>query len=163
MNKKTTFIVHAAVISALYVVLTLIANALGLANHAIQIRFSESLTILPLFTPAAIPGLFIGCILANIFMGCAVWDVIFGSVATLIGAIIASKIKNKYLLPLPNVIANTIIVPFIIMWVYTEESARTLPVFFGSMAGVLAGEIATSYILGILLFIPLEKHKNIFK
>ena len=96
-------------------------------------------------------------------MGCAVWDVIFGSVATLIGAIIASKIKNKYLLPLPNVIANTIIVPFIIMWVYTEESARTLPVFFGSMAGVLAGEIATSYILGILLFIPLEKHKNIFK
>ena len=158
-NKTLKYITHAAIVAALYVVLSLLTIYFG----PVQIRFSEALCILPYFMPAAVPGLFIGCILANIFMGCAVWDVIFGSVATLIGAIIASKIKNKYLLPLPNVIANTIIVPFIIMWVYTEESARTLPVFFGSMAGVLAGEIATSYILGILLFIPLEKHKNIFK
>lgn len=158
-NKTLKYITQAAIVAALYVVLSLLTIYFG----PVQIRFSEALCILPYFMPAAVPGLFIGCILANIFMGCAVWDVIFGSVATLIGAIIASKIKNKYLLPLPNVIANTIIVPFIIMWVYTEESARTLPVFFGSMAGVLAGEIATSYILGILLFIPLEKHKNIFK
>ena len=85
MNKKTTFIVHAAVIAALYVVLTLIANALGLANHAIQIRISEALTILPLFTPAAIPGLFIGCILANFLTGCLIWDIVFGSLATLLG------------------------------------------------------------------------------
>ena len=158
-NKTLKYITQAAIVAALYVVLSLLTIYFG----PVQIRFSEALCILPYFMPAAVPGLFIGCILANIFMGCAVWDVIFGSVATLIGAIIASKIKNKYLLPLPNVIANTIIVPFIIMWVYTEESARTLPVFFGSMAGVLVGEIATSYILGILLFIPLEKHKNIFK
>ena len=68
-NKKVLFITEAAVIAALYVVLTLLANALGLANYAIQVRFSEALTILPYFTPAAIPGLFVGCILSNILTG----------------------------------------------------------------------------------------------
>ena len=58
MNKKVLYLVHGAVIAALYVVLTMLANALGLANYAIQVRFSEALTILPVFTPAAIPGLF---------------------------------------------------------------------------------------------------------
>ena len=86
MNKKVLFIVHAAVIAALYVVLTLAANALGLANFAIQIRFSEALTILPLFTPAAIPGLFAGCILSNFLTGCLPLDIVFGSAATLLGA-----------------------------------------------------------------------------
>ena len=66
-DKKVTFIVQAAVIAALYVVLTFVANALGLASHTIQVRFSEALCILPVFTPAAIPGLWIGCMLANHF------------------------------------------------------------------------------------------------
>ena len=74
-NSKALFIAHAAIIAALYVVLTLIANALGLANYAIQIRFSEALTILPYFTPAAIPGLFVGCILSNILTGCVPLDI----------------------------------------------------------------------------------------
>ena len=69
MRKKILYITYAAAIAAIYVVLTLIANALGLANYATQIRFSEALTILPFFTSAAIPGLFIGCILANILTG----------------------------------------------------------------------------------------------
>ena len=93
-NKTLKYITQAAIVAALYVVLSLLTIYFG----PVQIRFSEALCILPYFMPAAVPGLFIGCILANIFMGCAVWDVIFGSVATLIGAIIASKIKNKYLL-----------------------------------------------------------------
>ena len=66
MNKKVLFIAHAAVIAALYVVLTFVANAFGLANYAVQVRFSEALTILPFFPPAAIPGLTIGCLLSNI-------------------------------------------------------------------------------------------------
>ena len=70
-DKKVLFITQAAMIAALYVVLTLLANALGLANYAVQIRFSEALTILPFFTPAAIPGLWAGCVLANILTGCA--------------------------------------------------------------------------------------------
>ena len=70
MNKKVLYLVHGAVIAALYVVLTMLANALGLANYAIQVRFSEALTILPVFTPAAIPGLFLGCIISNTMTGC---------------------------------------------------------------------------------------------
>jgi uncharacterized membrane protein len=73
MKGKTKNLVMGAVIAAMYVVLTLIANALGLANQVVQVRFSEALTILPVFTPAAIPGLFAGCILANLITGCAVW------------------------------------------------------------------------------------------
>ena len=67
MNQnKIRLITHAAMIAALYTVLTFLANALGLANYAIQVRFSEALTILPFFTPAAIPGLFVGCLVSNI-------------------------------------------------------------------------------------------------
>ena len=72
-DKKVTFIVQAAVIAALYVVLTFVANALGLASHTIQVRFSEALCILPVFTPAAIPGLWIGCLLANLLTGAVIY------------------------------------------------------------------------------------------
>ena len=82
-----TTLVQAAMIAAIYVVLTFIANAFGLANYAVQVRFSEALTILPYFTPAAIPGLFIGCLLSNVLTGCALPDIIFGSLATLLGAL----------------------------------------------------------------------------
>ena len=81
MKKKVFFITQAAAIAALYTVLTLTAGAFGLANGAIQLRISEALTILPFFTPAAIPGLFIGCVVSNILTGCVIWDIIFGSLA----------------------------------------------------------------------------------
>ena len=110
MNKKVLYLVHGAVIAALYVVLTMLANALGLANYAIQVRFSEALTILPVFTPAAIPGLLLGCIISNTMTGCMLLDIIFGSLATLIGAFgtYLLRDKNKWLAPLPPIIANTI-------------------------------------------------------
>ena len=165
MNKKTTFIVHAAVIAALYVVLTLIANALGLANHAIQIRISESLTILPLFTPAAIPGLFVGCILANFLTGCLLWDIVFGSIATLLGAVgtyaLKSYVQQKQR-PIPAVIppilANTLIVPFVLSYVYRFEG--TIPYF---MLTVGIGEVISCGVLGVLLYRTLAKYqKHIF-
>ena len=87
-RQKTVQLTQAAIIAALYIVLTFIANALGLANFAVQVRFSESLTILPYFTKAAIPGLFIGCLLSNILTGCALPDILFGSLATLLGALV---------------------------------------------------------------------------
>ena len=110
MNQKVRYLVHAAAIAALYVVLTFLANALGLANYAVQLRFSEALTILPFFTPAAIPGLFLGCIISNTMTGCMLLDIIFGSLATLIGAFgtYLLRDKNKWLAPLPPIIANTI-------------------------------------------------------
>ena len=106
-------------IAALYVVLTLVANAFGLASGAIQVRLSEALTILPCFTAAAIPGLTVGCVLANLITGCALWDVVFGSLATLIGAAGTYLLRKKPLLAwIPPVLSNAIIVPIVLQKVY---------------------------------------------
>lgn len=168
MNKNVLFTVHAAVIAALYVVLTLLANALGLSNYAIQVRFSEALTILPLFTPAAIPGLFIGCLLSNILTGCILWDVLFGSLATLIGACgtwligkyckcgsVAGVPVSVVLATLPPILANVIIVPLVLAYAYHIEG--TIPFF---MLTVGIGEIISCGILGILLYQLLYKYEN---
>jgi len=172
-NKKTVFITQAAVIAAIYVVFTHVANVLGLANYAIQVRFSEALTILPFFTPAAIPGLFIGCIIANITTGCMLLDIIFGSIATLLGAIgtyiishgtknpsdnnyyCKSKIRTM-LCPLPPIIANTIIVPLVLINVYKLEG--TLLYF---MLTVFIGEVISCFMLGMILLFALDKRKDI--
>ena len=119
MNRKTLYLVHAAVIAALYVVLTLLANALGLANYAIQVRFSEALTILPFFTPAAIPGLFVGCILSNLLTGCMPLDVVFGSLATLAGAL------GTYFLSSP--LRRTLVPQISLTEPHKESSRRSKP------------------------------------
>ena len=176
MNRKTLYLVHAAVIAALYVVLTLLANALGLANYAIQVRFSEALTILPFFTPAAIPGLFVGCILSNLLTGCMPLDVVFGSLATLAGALgtyflssplrrtLVPQNQNKpsgnaarrqWLAPLPPIVANTLVVPFVLAYVYRFEGS--IPYV---MLTVGAGELISCGILGMLLLKVLEKYKK---
>lgn len=158
-SNKTLFLVQAALIAALYVVLTDLANRLGLASQAIQVRFSEALTILPFFTPAAIPGLFIGCILANLLTGAIIWDIIFGSIATLLGAIgtyAAGKLSfkgKKWLAPLPPIIANTLIIPWVLSIAYQLEGS--IPYF---MLTVGAGELISCGILGMLLLLGLEKH-----
>ncbi|MBQ7116194.1 MAG: QueT transporter family protein [Clostridia bacterium] len=156
-RKKIINLSIAAIIAALYVVLTYIASAMGLASFAVQVRFSEALTILPLFTPAAIPGLFAGCVLANILTGCAMWDVVFGSLATLIGALGTYFLKkHKILATLPPIIANTIIVPFVLLNVYNLEGT-----FLFFALTVCLGEIVSCGILGTLLRKSLEK-RNLF-
>lgn len=156
MNKNIRFLTQAAMIAALYTVLTFIASALGLASQAIQVRFSEALTVLPAFTPAAIPGLFIGCILSNSLTGCAIYDIIFGSIATLIGALGTFALrKYKYLTPVPPIVANTLIVPFVIKYVYQSEGA--VPFF---MLTVGIGEVISCGILGLILFTALKKQKK---
>ena len=158
-TNKIKFITQATLISAIYIALTLIANALGLANAAIQVRFSEALTILPVFTSAAVPGLFVGCLLSNTLTGCAPWDILFGSLATLIGAIFTLKLKNlKWAACLPPIISNTIIVPFVLSYVYGAEG--TIPYL---MVTVAIGEIISCAVLGNLLRIALKPHKKIFK
>ncbi len=159
-HPRALFIAQAAMIAALYVVLTFIANAFGLANYAIQVRFSEALTILPFFTPAAIPGLFVGCMLSNILTGCMPLDVVFGSLATLIGACGAYALrKYKWLTPLPPIVANTIIVPFVLAYVYRFEGS--IPYF---MLTVGIGEVISCGILGMILLFSLQKYANrIFK
>lgn len=152
-NKNVLFLTQAAMIAALYVVLTFVANAFGLANYAVQVRFSEALTILPYFTPAAIPGLFIGCLLSNILTGCAIMDIIFGSIATLIGAYFTYKLRQfKWLAPVPPIVANAIVVPFVLKYAYGIE-----PLWF-SFLTVTAGELISCGLLGMILLLSLQKY-----
>ncbi|MBR4209996.1 MAG: QueT transporter family protein [Lachnospiraceae bacterium] len=155
MNKKVTFIVQAGIIAALYVVLTFLANAMGLASGAIQFRLSEALTILPYFTTAAIPGLWIGCILANFLTGCALYDIIFGSLATLLGAVFSYLLrKNKWLVPIPPIVANVLIVPWVLRFVYEVPDA-----IWYLMLTVGIGEVVCCGVLGMLLLFALEKRR----
>ena len=159
-HSSTRKITFGGVIAALYVVLTVVANAFGLASGAIQVRISEALTILPVFTTAAIPGLTVGCVLANLITGCAPWDVVFGSLATLIGAVGTRMLRKKPLLAwIPPVIANMAIVPPVLMKVYGVDELEICGMIFtgDSLWGMLAvtvgiGEVISCGILGLLLY-----------
>ena len=108
--KKTRFITKTAAIAGLYIVLTVL-NA-GFSSGPVQCRLSEALCILPVFTAAAVPGVTIGCLVSNIIVGGAVWDIVFGSLATLIGAVGTYLLrKHKFFAFLPPIAANTVIVP----------------------------------------------------
>lgn len=157
-NQKVLFIVQAAMIAAIYVVLTFLANALGLASGAIQVRLSESLTILPYFIPAAIPGLFIGCLLSNLLTGAILIDIVFGSLTTLVAAFgtYALRKHNKFLAPIPPIVANTLVVPFILIYGYGISAP-----IWSLMATVGAGELISCGIFGMVLLFSLEKQKKV--
>lgn len=155
-NKSTQFLAEAAAIGAIYVVLTLLFAPLSFGE--VQIRFSEALTILPFFTPAAIPGLFIGCIIANLFGGAIPVDIIFGSIATLLGAVFTYKLRNssRFLAPLPPIIANSVIVPFVLHFGYGVN--LPIPLL---MLTVGIGEIVSCAVIGLILQTALLKYKNV--
>lgn len=156
MNTKD--LAKSAIIATLYVALTFVSAFFGLASGAVQIRISEALTVLPLFTTAAIPGLTIGCMLSNILTGCALWDIVFGTLATFLGAIGTRLLKkNKYLSVIPPVFFNTLIIPFVLRLVYGVD--EMLPYLFFTVG---IGEIISCGILGIILIKYLEKHNKIF-
>ena len=145
-------------IAALYVVLTLVAQAFGLASGAIQVRLSEALTILPVFTAAAVPGLTVGCVLANLITGCAAWDVVFGSLATLIGAVGTRLLKSKPLVAwIPPVVSNALIVPIVLQRVYGVPDS-----FWYLMLTVGAGEVIACGVLGLLLYKSFRKMPQMF-
>lgn len=144
------------VIAALYVVLTLVSNMVGLASGVIQVRISEAMCVLPAFTTAAIPGLFIGCLLANLICGCALPDVILGSLATLLGALLTGLLaKKRWLLAFPPVVANMLVVPFVLRYVYGAEDA--IPYM---MLTVGAGELISCVLLGQLLYGIVKKNEH---
>lgn len=155
-NNKTSLLTKSGAIAALYVVLTLLAKVFGLDSGQIQLRLSEALCILPVFTPTAIPGLTIGCLLANLLCGNVIWDVIFGSLATLLGAIGTRLLrKNRWLACLPPILSNTIIVPFVLVYAYGIPGG--IPWL---MLTVGIGEILSCGLLGQLLWKTLNKHKD---
>ena len=154
--KKSTTLTYGALIASIYVILTLLSQMAGLASGPIQIRISEALCILPLFTPAAIPGLFAGCIISDLITGCAPWDVIFGSLATLLGALGTYGLRKfNYISLLPPIIANTLILPFILSMVYSFDGSL---IYFA--VTIFAGEFISVGILGTFLRKSLEKYKG---
>lgn len=155
-QNKVLFTAQAAMIAAIYVVLTMLGASFAFGE--VQVRFSEALTILPVFTPAAIPGVFLGCLISNILGGCILPDIIFGSLATLIGAIFTWMLRNrsKYLAPVPPIVANAIIVPFVLKYGYMVP----LPIPF-MMLTVGIGEIISCGVLGLMLHTALSRYKHI--
>ncbi len=157
-NRKVQFITQGAVIAALYVVMVILFDTWSFGP--IQFRIAEALVIMPYFTPAAIPGLFVGCLVANIIGGGMIWDIIFGSIATLIGAVGTYLVrKNKWLSPIPPIVSNTIIVPFVLKYAYGYDGLLTYFMFTVGLS-----EIIVCGIIGMALLILLSKYRhNIFR
>lgn len=153
-NKGVLFVAQAGLIAALYVTLTYVFAAISFGE--VQLRIAEALTILPMFTPAAIPGLFVGCIIGNAMGGAVLPDIICGSLATLVGAFGTWMLRNKspLIACLPPIIANMIVVPFVLRYAY----AVTLPIWFMALT-VGAGEVLGCGILGCVLYFALIKHR----
>ena len=164
MNKKNPFsvqwIAQGGIIAALYVVLTYVSYTMNLSGQlAVQLRLSEALTVLPYFTAAAIPGLTIGCVLANLLTGSVIWDVIFGSLATLIGAVGTFLLrKYRFIAPIPPILSNTIIIPFILTYAYQLPDGIPL-----LMLSVFLGELVSCGVLGSLLQWFLIKHPLVLR
>lgn len=158
-NKKVMFVTQAAMIAAIYVVLGVVFAAFG--TKAIQVRLAEALTILPVFTGAAIPGLFVGCVVGNMLSGCILPDVICGGLATLIGALGTYKLGRIHpiLGTLPPIIANMLVIPFVLRYGYGDP----LPIPY-MMLTVGIGEVISCGVLGMILYAALKPMRSkIFK
>lgn len=154
MSKKVLFLNQAAIIAALYIALLLAFQPIGFS--VIQFRISEALTILPYFTPAAIPGLFVGCFLGNLVAGAPPLDFVFGSLTTLVAATLSYRLRRyKFLVPVPPIVLNALVVPFILLYAYgVEEGIPFMMVTIG------AGQIIACGLLGLLLLFALNSHKR---
>lgn len=159
-KKINLYTTRGALIAALYVVLTLLSSVMGLSSGVIQFRFSEALCILPLFFPEAVPGLFVGCLISNLIAGGVIWDIIFGSIATLIGAFGARMLvrlpeKFKWVSTLPTILANMIIVPPVLIYAYGAPDS-----FLFLMVTVGIGEIVCAGFGGSGLYYLMKKHEK---
>lgn len=154
------FLTQSALLAALYVLLTYIAFALGLDKGAIQLRFSEMLCAVCAFTPAAIPGLTVGCLLSNLLIGCHPLDVVFGTLATLLGALggyalrsLARRRGLSFLVTVPTILSNTVVVPLLLIFVYGAEDA-----YYFLLATVFIGELLSAGVLGTVLHLVLRRY-----
>lgn len=152
-SKKILFMSQSAMIAALYVTLVFVFQPISFSG--IQCRIAEMLTILPFFTPAAVPGLTIGCLLANIFGGADILDIVFGTLATGMASYVSYILrKNKWLVPIPPILFNTLIIPFVLRFAYMETTP--LPLLALS---IFIGQLLSCGVLGMFLLLSLEKYK----
>ena len=155
-GKKTRLMTEYALIAAVYVALLLLFKPISFG--AIQFRIAEALCVLPFFSLSAVPGLALGCLLGNFFSGAAMPDVIFGTFATLLAAILSYKLRtvSKWLVCLPPILANAIIVPFVLQYAYGVTDG-----YFFLFATVGIGEILAVGVLGNVLLLALEGKKEL--
>ena len=183
-------IAFAGILAALYAVLTIAEGLIapGLAYGNIQFRFAEALTVLCCFTPAAIPGMVIGCVVANIYSSVGIWDTVIGSSATLLACVVTwflsrglrtespalrtaeiteqakrlslYKLLLVLLVPLPTIVFNALIVGAELA-VFFPEGQAFWPAFIGYALSVGAGEAAVMYALGVPLLLWLRKSERL--
>ncbi|MFV0527843.1 MAG: QueT transporter family protein [Lachnospiraceae bacterium] len=153
MNKKALYLTQGAMIAAIYVVLTIVFSPISYG--AVQVRISEMLTILPFFTPAAIPGVFLGCLISGIMNGAILPDIIFGSLATLAAAFATYALRrHKWLAPVPPIVVNMLAVPFILYYGYGVG----IPIPLLALS-VGAGQLISCGLLGMVLLHILDRYK----
>ena len=158
-RNSTIYLTRGAMIAALYVAVTWLCSVLGLSSGVIQFRISEAMCILPVFLPEAVPALFIGCAISNLIAGGIIWDIIFGSLATLIGAVGARLLKNTpkkfaWLCTVPTIVSNTVIVPFVLIYAYGASDAYLFIAFT-----VFVGELVCAGIGGTALYCLFIKNR----
>jgi uncharacterized membrane protein len=163
MRKITTRqMTVAAIVGALYAALTLLSSVFGIAYGPVQFRFSEALCVLPFLTPAAVPGLFLGCLVSNLLSPYGALDIVFGSLATLLAAIWTGRVRRKWLAPLPPVVCNAIIIGAVV----TVQQVP-MELFWGTFAynalTIGLGEALACYVLGGLLLKVLSGNPAIKK
>ena len=153
---NTKYLAKAGIIGALYAVLTIVLAPISFGMF--QCRIAEALCVLPCLSGAAVPGLFLGCLAANLITGAPVYDVIFGSIATLLGAwgtlLLSRRKVSKFLLPLPTVLCNAVIVGLVLRYAYQVEAPLAL-----IMLLVGAGEAVACYLLGLPLLKLLQQSR----
>ena len=170
---KTLFLAKSALIAAAYAALTWLAALWGLAYGPVQFRFSEALTVLPAFASAAVPGLTLGCLLANVLSGYGVYDMIFGTLATFLAALLSRAVRNvrfrgiSILAPLPPVVCNAVIVGLEITALSAGSVGISPPgsldaaLFWSNAASVGLGELVICYGLGVPLMVMIEKNQKL--
>jgi uncharacterized membrane protein len=156
-TRQTKFWIQAALIAAIYATLTILLGSFGYGP--IQFRIAEALTILPALTPAAIPGLFVGCMVANILGPYGMLDMVLGGGATLIAALMSYTLRKRpILVPLPPVLVNAVVIGSMLYYAYGVPMS-----LLACMATVGLGQLVSCYALGYPLLKILSKYENIFK
>ncbi len=157
MKKSTRYLTTSAMIAAMYVALSAVSQLVGLCSGNIQCRISEALCVLPVFTSAAVPGVTVGCLITNMLFGVGPLDVVLGTLATLIGALVCWLIRKKlpWLASVPTILSNTFIVP-VVLWYYGFSQG-----YFIDAGFVAIGEIIACGVLGTILLWSLKKNPKV--
>ncbi len=156
MKSSARHLTQGGVIAALYVMLTMLSQSMGLASGQFQVRLGESLCLLPCFFPAAVPGLTVGCLLSNLLCGAPLWDVLAGTLATLLAAVATRRLSySRVLAVLPPIAVNALLVPPVLKYAYGLPVG--LPLLTVSVG---VGQLLACGVLGQLVYSAIDKQKH---